>query len=122
MIKKTSKKERIKKRHRRIRKSILGTTTVPRLSFCKSNKHVYVQLIDDVKACTLASCSTLQPVLKKELKSTWTKEAAKKVGELIAKDALSKGIKEVVFDRGGNRYHGKVVSFAESARAGGLKF
>ena len=122
MITKTSKKERAQKRHNRIRKKISGTQEMPRLSLYKSNKHIYAQLIDDVQACTLAFCSTVQPSLRKELKATWSKEAAKKIGELIAKDALSKGIKKVVFDRGGNRYHGKVVAFAEGARASGLEF
>ncbi|MBI3590472.1 MAG: 50S ribosomal protein L18 [Candidatus Melainabacteria bacterium] len=122
MIIKTSKKERARKRHNRIRKKISGTKEMPRLSLYKSNKHIYAQLIDDVQSSTLAYCSTLQPLLKKELKATWSKEAAKKIGELIAKDALSKGIKKVVFDRGGNRYHGKVLAFAEGARASGLEF
>lgn len=122
MITKTSKKERTRKRHFRIRKKISGTKELPRLSFYKSNKHVYAQLIDDIGAHTLVFCSTVQPDLKKDLKATWTKEAAKKVGELIAKSALSKGIKKVVFDRGGNRYHGKVLAFASGAREAGLDF
>ena len=122
MITKNSNKERTRKRHFRIRKKISGTNEVPRLSFYKSNRHIYAQLIDDIKACTLLFCSTNQPSLKKELKATWTKEAAKMIGQAIAKDALSKGISKVVFDRGGNKYHGKVMAFAEGARTGGLKF
>ena len=122
MITKTSKKEKPRKRHYRIRNKVSGTKERPRLSIYKSNKYIYAQLIDDIESRTLAFCSTLQPQIKKELKSTCTKEAAKKLGEIIAKDAIVKGIKKVVFDRGGNQYHGKVLAFAESARAGGLEF
>lgn len=122
MIIKYSKKERIRKRHFRLRKKIAGTKEVPRLSLSKSNKHIYAQLIDDVNASTLLFCSTLQPDMKKELKSTWSKEAAKKIGEIIANNALSKGYKKVVFDRGGNIYHGKVMAFADGARSKGLEF
>ena len=122
MITKTSKKERTRKRHFRIRTKVSGTKEKPRLVIYKSNKHLYAQLIDDIEAQTMLSSSTLQPDLKKELKKTWTKESAKKIGEMIAKNALTKGIKKVVFDRGGNRYHGKIIAFAEGARAGGLEF
>lgn len=122
MIIKTAKKERTKKRHIRIRNRIVGTQDRPRLSIYKSNKHIYAQIIDDIKAHTILSCSTLTPSLKKDIKTTWTKESAKKIGEIVAKTALEKGIKKVVFDRGGNRYHGKIVAFAEGARAGGLSF
>ncbi len=122
MIIRKSRKEATKKRHFRIRKKISGTKEMPRLSFYRSNKHMYAQLIDDVEACTLAFSSTVHPTLKKELKATWTKDAAKKIGEIIATAALSKGIKKVVFDRGGNKYHGKVLAFAEGARAKGLEF
>lgn len=122
MINKVLKRERTRKRHLRIRKKIQGTKELPRLSFYKSNKHIYAQLIDDIQARTLLFCSTIQPALRKELKSPWTRGAAKKIGEEIAKNALSKGIKKVVFDRGGNRYHGKVLAFADGARGGGLEF
>ena len=122
MIKQTSKKERTRKRHQRIRNKILGTKERPRLCMYKSNKHIYAQLIDDVEAKTLLSCSTVQPSLKTKIKSTWTKEAAKMIGEIVAKGAVDKGIKSVVFDRGGNRYHGKIMAFAEGARSSGLKF
>ena len=122
MITKTSKKERTNKRHLRLRNRITGTGQRPRLSVCKSNKHIYAQLIDDEKGVTILACSTLNPSLKKEIADTWTKEAAKKIGELVAKSAIEKGIKDIVFDRGGNRYHGKILSFAEGARNGGLKF
>lgn len=122
MINRKSKKERVNKRHFRIRKKISGTKELPRLTFQKSNKHIYAQLVDDLKAHTISFCSTVQTAIRKELKSTWSCDAAKLVGESIAKDALLKGVKEVVFDRGGNRYHGKVIAFAEGARAQGLKF
>ena len=122
MIIKTSKKEKRNKRHRRIRLKIFGTSEKPRLSIYKSNKHLYAQLIDDTKSITVLSVSTLQGDLKSELKKTWTKEAAKKVGELIAKNALDKGIKKVVFDRGGNKYHGKILAMADKAREVGLEF
>ncbi len=122
MIIKTPRKERRKKRHARVRVKISGTKDVPRLSFYRSNKHFYAQLVDDRESRTLVFSSTVQPSLKKEIKSTWSKEAAKKIGESIAKIALGKGIKKVLFDRGGNKYHGNVVAFAEGARSSGLEF
>lgn len=122
MIIKKSKKESTRKRHRRIRIKLSGTKDRPRLSVYKSNKHLYAQLVDDISAHTLISCSTLEPDLKKTLKATWTIDAAKKIGEVVATKAKEKGIKSVLFDRGGNKYHGKILAFAEAARAGGLKF
>lgn len=122
MIIKSTRKERKRKRHFRIRTKVVGTHERPRLSLYKSNKHIYAQIIDDEKAHTLLSCSTLHKDLKNELKATWTLDSAKRTGEIIAKRALEKGIKFVVFDRGGNKYHGKVQAFAEGARTGGLKF
>lgn len=122
MINKTEKKVQIKKRHVRIRKRIFGTQEKPRLSFCKSNRHMYVQLVDDVKGCTLLSCSTLQSLTRDQFLKPWSMESAKKLGELIAKTAIEKGIKKVVFDRGGNRYHGKTATFAQAARKIGLEF
>src|SRR3989338_8296480 len=122
MIIKKSKKESTRKRHRRIRIKLSGTKDRPRLSVYKSNKHLYAQLVDDISAHTLISCSTLEPDLKKTLKATWTIDAAKKIGEVVATKAKEKGIKSVLFDRGGNKYHGKIMAFAQAARAGGLKF
>lgn len=122
MIVTTTKKERTRKRHKRTRIKVFGTGQRPRLVLYKSNKHLYAQIINDAEACTLVSCSTLQKGIKKEVQKTWTKEASKKIGEMIARNAIDKGIKEVVFDRGGNKYHGKVLAFAESVRKGGLKF
>ncbi len=122
MIIKASRKDKRHKRHFRVRLKIKGTELRPRLAVFTSNKHQYAQLIDDNKGHTLLYCSTVSPTLKGELKSTWTREAAKKLGEILAKEAVKKGIKEVVFDRGGNRYHGKISALAESAREHGLEF
>lgn len=122
MIKKTPRKERVRRRHQRIRKVILGTKEKPRLCVYKSNKHFYAQIIDDIKACTILACSTLDSELKKELKKTWNVEAARKIGETIAKGALEKGVKRVVLDRGGGMYHGKVLAFSDAARQAGLEF
>ncbi|MCM8832232.1 MAG: 50S ribosomal protein L18 [Candidatus Omnitrophica bacterium] len=111
-----------KKRHLRIRKHLKGTQEKPRLVVFRSNKHIYAQLIDDEKAITITSCSTLSKEFKAlGLKST-NKEAAYQVGKLIAKKILDLGIKEVCFDRAGYKYHGRVKALAEGAREGGLKF
>ena len=122
MLIKTSKKERTKKRHQRIRNRIFGITIRPRLSLFRSNKHIYAQVVDDSKSHTLVFCSTLNPQIKKELQATWSVEAAKRIGEIVAKVSLEKGIKKVVFDRGGLKFHGKVLAFANSAREAGLEF
>ncbi len=106
-------------RHKRVRGKISGTAARPRLNVFRSTNNIYAQVIDDVKGITLASASTLD----KELKGYGgNKEAAKKVGTLIAKRALEKGITEVVFDRGGYIFHGRVKELADAAREGGLKF
>ena len=106
-------------RHTRVRGKISGTAARPRLNVFRSLSNIYAQLIDDVKGVTLASASTLD----KEFNGYGgTKEAAREVGKLIAKRAAEKGITEVVFDRGGNIYHGRVKELAEGAREGGLKF
>ncbi|HBT20955.1 MAG TPA: 50S ribosomal protein L18 [Peptococcaceae bacterium] len=110
------------KRHRRIRKKIMGTKERPRLCVYRSLKHIYAQIIDDIEGRTLVAASTLDPALRGTLSSTSNKEAAKKVGELIAQKALDKGIKKVVFDRGGYKYHGRVAALAEGAREKGLEF
>ena len=93
-----------------------------RLSVFRSNKHIYCQIIDDVKQITLCSSSTLDPEVKKDLKSSGTIDAAEKVGKDIAAKAKKIGFEKVVFDRGGYLYHGRVRSLAEGARSGGLKF
>lgn len=111
------KRERRLNRHRRVRSKISGTTDVPRMSFFRSNKNNYVQIIDDSKGETIVSASD------NELKSKGKKsEKAKALGELIAKKALDKKITKVVFDRGGYQYLGRVKVFAEAARSAGLKF
>jgi|UniRef100_A0A7C3WM76 large subunit ribosomal protein L18 len=122
MIIKRSRKELRKVRHLRIRKKIYGTPERPRLAVFKSLRYIYAQIIDDTKGHTLVSASSLEKELRSQLKSTKNMEAAKLVGEVIAKRALEKGIKKVVFDRGGFLYHGKVKALADSARAAGLEF
>ena len=106
------------KKKMRIRKDITGTTARPRLSVFKSLSHMYAQLIDDTVGKTLLSCSTVE----KELGGKNNKEGAKALGALIAKRAQEKSIKDVVFDRNGYRYHGKIKELADSAREAGLKF
>lgn len=120
MITKPSRNTLRKRRHARIRTKISGTSERPRLSVYRSNKHIYAQLIDDLSGVTLASASTLDPEFKGEASSNV--EAAKQVGELIAKRAVDKGYKSVVFDRGGYLYHGRVQALAEAAREAGLEF
>ena len=109
-------------RHKRIRKFIIGTLERPRLCVHRSLKNFYAQIVDDSKSHTLVFCSTLNPQIKKELQATWSVEAAKRIGEIVAKVSLEKGIKKVVFDRGGLKFHGKVLAFANSAREAGLEF
>ena len=119
MITKTNRKMERVRRHARVRTKISGTAERPRLCVYRSNKNLYVQVIDDVAGNTLVSASTLD----KEVKTKYAnKEAAKEVGALIAKRALEKNIKDVVFDRGGYIYHGVVKELAEAARHGGLNF
>lgn len=120
MFKKVSKNETRLKRHKRVRAKIAGTAERPRLSVYRSLNNIYAQIIDDVAGKTLVSASTLDKDLS--LESTGNKEAAKKVGEAVAKKALEKGIKAVVFDRGGYLYHGRVKELADSAREAGLEF
>ena len=106
-------------RHKRVRTKISGTPERPRLSVFRSNKGIYVQVIDDVNAKTLVSASTLDKEVKTKASNI---EAAKEVGDLIAKRAIKAGIKTVVFDRGGYIYHGKIKALAEAAREAGLEF
>lgn len=120
MIKKQE-KNRVQK-HYRMRKNIIGTTQRPRLCVFRSNKHMYAQVIDDSTASTIVSASTLEKEVKDKVEYTDTIEAAKAVGELVAKRAEEKGIDTVVFDRGGYLYHGKVQALADAAREAGLKF
>ena len=119
MVKKTDRKMERTRRHIRVRRKISGTAERPRLCVYRSNSNIYVQVIDDVAGKTLAQASTLD----KEIKTKHSnKVAAKEVGALIAKRAIEKNIKSVVFDRGGYIYHGLVKELAEAAREGGLEF
>lgn len=110
------------RRHARVRAKVEGTTSVPRLCVFRSLNHIYAQVIDDSQGHTLVSSSTLDPEIKKETNNKAKQDESKLVGSLVAKRALSKGIKQVVFDRGGYKYHGRVKALAEAAREGGLKF
>ncbi|WP_433746288.1 50S ribosomal protein L18 [Falsibacillus pallidus] len=120
MITKPDKNMTRKKRHARVRAKLSGTESRPRLNVFRSNKHIYAQLIDDLNGVTLASASTKENDLG--LEGTANVEAAKKVGELVAKRAVEKGVKSVVFDRGGYLYHGRVKALADAARENGLEF
>lgn len=122
MIKKVNKNENRKARQIRVRKKISGTPERPRLNVFRSTKNIYVQVIDDVNGHTLVSASTLDPELKGQFANGGNKDAAKLVGTLIAKRALEKGIDNVVFDRAGYLYHGRVKELADGAREAGLKF
>ncbi|RSK25562.1 50S ribosomal protein L18 [Bacillus sp. HMF5848] len=120
MITKLDKNATRKKRHARVRGKLSGTAERPRLNVFRSNKHIYVQLIDDATGVTVASASTLDKELN--LDATANIEAAKQIGELVAKRAIEKGITSIVFDRGGYLYHGRVKAVAEAAREAGLQF
>lgn len=111
-----------KKRHKRIRMRVEGTAERPRLNVFRSLRHIYAQLIDDEKGHTLLSASTLDAEVAERADGKNKTEQAKVVGELLAQRALEKGVTEIVFDRGGYRYHGRVKALAEGARAGGLQF
>lgn len=119
---KDSRKDKRVARHQRVRKNLYGTPEMPRLCVFRSNKNISVQIIDDVNGVTLAAASTLDKELKGQLANGGNKEAAKAVGEAIAKRALDKGIETVAFDRGGFLYHGRVKELADGAREAGLKF
>ena len=119
MVKKVDTNKARIRRHKRVRGKVSGTAECPRLNVFRSSANIYAQIIDDTKGVTLCSASTLD----KDFEGNGgNKEAARKVGEKIAKIALEKGIEEVVFDRGGYIYHGRVQELADGAREGGLKF
>lgn len=122
MINKKSRQEVRVKKHKKIRNRFSGTPTCPRLAVFRSNNHMYAQIIDDTVGNTLVSACTLQKEVKAELEKTNNVEAAALLGTLIAKKAIDKGIKDVVFDRGGFIYHGKVQALADAAREAGLNF
>ena len=122
MIKRPDTKGQRIKRHNRVRGKISGTAERPRLSVFRSENHIYAQIIDDVKGNTLVACSTVEKEVMKAVEGKDKKGAAKIVGEQLAKKALAKGIENVVFDRGGYLYIGRVAALADGAREAGLKF
>ncbi len=117
-----SREELRQSRHSRVRKKVVGSPERPRLNVYRSLTNIYAQIVDDKEGKTLVAASTLDPEVKGQIKSGGNVEAAKAVGELVAKRAQEKGIKQVVFDRGGYIFHGRVKTLAEAARSGGLEF
>ncbi|HHU12907.1 MAG TPA: 50S ribosomal protein L18 [Clostridiaceae bacterium] len=122
MIIKKTKNEIRRRNHARVRKTIAGTSARPRLCVFRSLNHIYAQVIDDSRGMTLAAASSLDADLKESVKNGANVDAAKAVGRLVAERAVEKGIKEVVFDRGGYIYHGRVKALADAAREAGLAF
>lgn len=122
MITKGDKNKARLKRHLRVRKKVQGTAERPRLNVYRSEKHIYAQLIDDVAGVTLASASTVDKELASEINNGANIESARKVGTLLAKRGQDKGVKVVVFDRGGYLYHGRIQALADAAREAGLEF
>lgn len=120
MFKKADKNEARKRRHLRVRKKVSGTSQKPRLSVYRSEKNIYAQIIDDIAGITLVSASTIDKEFDANIGSN--KEAAKSVGQMVAQRAIEKGIKQVVFDRGGYIYHGRIKELAQGAREAGLEF
>ena len=116
----TSRTDQRQRRQRRVRKKISGTSSCPRLSVFRSNRHISAQIIDDEAGRTVAAASTSEAELRAN--ATGNKQAATKVGQLLAERAKAVGIESVVFDRGGNKYHGRVAALADAARAAGRKF
>jgi large subunit ribosomal protein L18 len=117
-----SRKQQTQKRHRRLRRTLAGTAARPRLAVFRSNNHIYAQVIDDEAQSTLCAASTLDKDLRTSLQTSATCDASVAVGQLVAKRALAKGLAQVVFDRGGNLYHGRVKALADAAREAGLQF
>ena len=111
-----------KRRHVRVRNSLSGTAARPRLCVFRSLNHIYAQIVDDSVRRTLASASSLDPDIRKEIAGKKKAEAAELVGALVARRALDKGIKQIAFDRGGCQYHGRIKALAEAARKAGLNF
>ena len=122
MVSKKSRQEVRLNKHRKLRNRFSGTAERPRLAVFRSNNHMYAQIIDDTVGNTLVSASTLEKEIKAELEKTNNVDAAAYLGTVIAKRAIEKGIKEVVFDRGGFIYQGKVAALADAAREAGLEF
>ena len=118
-----SRKQQTQKRHRRLRRHLSGNADRPRLAVFRSNSHIYAQLIDDEAQSTLCSASTLDKDLRSSITADGSScDASLAVGDLVAKRAIAKGIQQVVFDRGGNLYHGRVKALADAARKAGLQF
>ncbi len=109
-----------KKRHRRVRKTVVGTAERPRLAVFRSNRHIVAQIVDDAAGRTIAAASTVEAALRSQ--ATGNAEASAKVGELLAERAAEKGVTKVVFDRGGFKYHGRIAALADAARNKGLEF
>ncbi|MBJ9993406.1 MULTISPECIES: 50S ribosomal protein L18 [Paenibacillus] len=122
MITKEDKNKARLKRHLRVRKKIQGTAERPRLNVFRSSKHIYAQLIDDVAGVTIVSASTVDKEISGSVKNGGSVEAARQVGELVAKRAKEKGHTSIVFDRGGYLYHGRIQALADAAREAGLEF
>ena len=122
MVSKKSRSEVRRKKHMKLRNRFSGTAQRPRLAVFRSNNHMYAQIIDDAVGHTLVSASTLEKEIKAELENTDTVDAAAYIGTVVAKRAIEKGIKEVVFDRGGFIYQGKIQALADAAREAGLVF
>ncbi|MBP8983370.1 50S ribosomal protein L18 [Coprothermobacter proteolyticus] len=122
LIVETSRAELRRIRHKRIRKHITGTAERPRLCVFRSSRHIYAQIIDDENGHTLVCASTLEKELRDQIKGLRKTEQAAAIGKLIAQRALEKGIKSVVFDRGGYKYHGRVKALADASREAGLEF
>ena len=122
MVSKKSRSEVRRKKHMKLRNRLAGTTECPRLAVFRSNNHMYAQIIDDTVGNTLVAASTLQKDVKAELEKTNNVDAAAYLGKVIAEKAMAKGITEVVFDRGGFIYQGKIKALADAAREAGLNF
>ena len=119
---KATRKDMVRRRHGRVRRKVSGTPDRPRLCVCRSHQHIYAQVIDDTQHHTLVAASTLEPDVKSQLESSRDCDAAAAVGKLLAERAQAKGVTQVVFDRGGNLYHGRVKALADAAREAGLNF
>ena len=122
MDKLKAKQAKLERRQRRVRAKVSGTAARPRLRVTRTNTHIYAQVIDDVAGTTLVSASSIDAEVKADLKNGANIEAAKAVGEAVGRRAIDAGIKEVVFDRGGRIYHGRVKALADGARSAGLEF
>jgi large subunit ribosomal protein L18 len=121
-MRKESRKDARDRRHHRVRAKVSGTAAAPRLAVFRSLNHIYAQVIDDVKGHTLVAASTLDAEVKGEVDGKNKTSRSELVGSLVAKRALGQGISQVAFDRGGNKYHGRVKALADAARKEGLKF